>query len=284
MPYPTAPGHRIAWDDDGTVAGHRNNTTGGTLTEWTAGAMAELNDEDSVAQTIPGSPGTSDQISMWFVFPELRELDGIFLRGQAANQFGLVESSADTTNGLDGTWATLIAAYDDSAAGTTYDLYRSPVTVSVSSKRGVRALFVNPGADSLESMHLYGEISAGETPDRLIFIDELTGLQFVLPKDYGDIPRGSARDFEWRLKNNSTVAGNNKTINTIGISVEALYLNSAAWYTFSIGGDSFASTKSITSLAPEASSALIVCRQIIPVAEVLDKHVARIQATVGSLT
>lgn len=285
MPYDIAPSMRMAYDDDGTVMLFRLSAS--AAVERNASQKAEANDEDNVTAH-SGFNWGGDTGHVIFIFPELREIDGFFTGGApfefGSATWGALEVSADTTNGIDGTWTTEIANIGE--FGTTYPTnYRNEiVSTAANAKRAVRANKTDTGSSSWSSMHIYGTISPGETPDRLIFIDELTGLEFTLPKDFGDVPRGSAREFEWRLKNNSTVAGNNLTVNTIQFTAESLYLSSGGWYTHSVGGDAFAGTKSITSLAPEASSALITTRQIIPVNEVLGPHVARLQATHTSLS
>ncbi len=284
MPYPAAPSRRMAWDEDGTLFGQVASPFGQWI-DRTAN-KAELNDEDEVLVDIRPLESTLGY-GVW-IFPELREFDGIFL---AYNQFSAdayseVSTSADTTTGQDGTWTVRDANPTDYT--TVMNNYRTGITShAVANVRGVRYLgeHTTTGADrERKAIHLYGEISPGETPDRLLFMDELTGLEFAVAEDYGDVPRGSARDFEWRLKNNSTVVGNNKTLNNIQFTAEDLYLGSGNWYTFSVGGDAFVATKQITSLSPEASSSLLVCRQIIPATAGLGLHAARIQATIASLT
>ena len=273
--YPDVPGRRMGWDADGTVAVERVLT--GQLTELTPAQKAEMNDEENV--TVISKYATSWQFVL--LFPEKREIDGLFIAGDAV---GSVYTSADTTSGLDGTWGTLFADFPESP--NAYNDYRTGIQSSADpGKRGLDVRVANySGYSRLYAVHVYGEISPGETPDRLLFIDEATGLEFAAAKDYGDTPRGSARDFSFRLKNNSTVAGNNVTLNTIQVTAEDLFLGSGAWYTFSYGGGAFQGTIQIASLAPEATSQLIVCRQIIPTDETLGPHAGRVKATVGSLS
>lgn len=281
--YDDAPSMRMAYDDDGCVMLMRASLL--PPTQRNASQAAEANDEDNVSANADLNLG-GDTWHIILIFPELREVDGFFAAAfiTAPATFGAFQSSVNTTNGVDGTWATEIANVADLTTAYPNNYRNEIISLAANAKRAVRLEKTDGGSSSFAAYHVYGTISPGETPDRLLFIDELTGLEFALPKDYGDVPRGSARDFEWRLKNNSAVAGNNLTINTIQFTAESLYLNSGGWYTHSVGGDAFAGTKSITSLAPAASSALIVTRQIIPAAEVLGPHVARIQATHTSLS
>lgn len=290
--YPDAPGMRMAWDDDGSVsvawqAGGDNASPEPTLAvvEDISSNMTERNDEDLEVGQFTGLNlvNTNSLMIQAIIFPELREIDGVYWVTTGAVQRGKVDTSDDTTNGVDGTWTQQIGDYAETPA--TIPNYRENIiALAVNAARAIRFWrFTGGGAYNIV-LHLYGTISPGETPDRLLFIDELTGLEFTAVKDFGDVPRGSAREFQWRLKNNSTVAGNNLTINTIQFTAESQFLASGNWYTHSIGGDAFQSTKQITSLAPEASSALITTRQVIPVNEVLSLHAARIQATHTSLS
>jgi hypothetical protein len=151
----------------------------------------------------------------------------------------------------------------------------------VSNVRGLRLQSPAAGGNAAHQQrwHVYGEIAAGETPDRLLFIDELTGLEFALPKDYGDRPRGGSSDFEWRIKNNS--AG--ETATTIQYTSEDLWLGSGAWYTHTLpGGSTYAATRSIASLAAATTTGIITTRSIIPDAETLGPHAGRTYLNVAS--
>lgn len=272
--YPDVPSRRMAWDADGTVAAHRNATEGTPFTDYDAVARAELNDEDNT--DVSASANTVGQnVQLAFIFPELREFDGFFGRWglSAANSITSVETSGDTTNGIDGTWTQQIAAYAD-ADIDVYGHYRTAITSTAAN--AVRAVRVNTSLTvnntGPRAIHLYGTISPGETPDRLLWMDEATGLQFAAAKDYGDVPRGSARDIQVRLKNNSA----SLTATTIQYTAEALYLASGAWYTFTnAGGSTFQSTQQLASLGAGATSAIITARQIIPDAATVGLHAAR---------
>ena len=298
MPYPTVPGRRIAWDDDGTVAVlvSQNSTVpgqaAGIVPAVPFAAMstptkqsANSEDSDVAVSLIGGGTGNNLKMVACLIFPELRDIDGYYINKDGTSSSWLY-SAPDTTNGRDGTWSPVGSQII--SAVTTFEAYRESInSAALTGVRGISFGAAGSGTGSgafLRRLHYYGEIAAGETPDRLLFMDETTGLEFAVDMDYGDIARGSARDFEMRLKNNSMAAGNNVTINSIPINVEALFGDSPAWYTFSIGGDAFQSTKNISSLAPEASSSLIVVRQVIDVNAVLGLHAARIQAGVGSLS
>lgn len=291
--YPSSPGRRMAWDIDGSVAMWATYmpTAGGLPTPT---AYAELNDADkrlinneSMDGKLGAGAGTRG-LHFVVIFPELREIDGSYWNQSGSHSSSdWIYRSGDTTNGRDGTWAALGSQTRDS---TTTDLEAYRKSVESQALNTQRAVMLQGGNETattvphLRRLHLYGEISLGHTPDRLLFIDEDTGLEFDTTLDFEERPRGSALEWQWRLKNNSTAAGNNLTINGIQFTAESEFLESAAWYTFSIGGDAYVATKQITSLAAEAESALITGRQIILVDEVMGVHAARIVATVTSLS
>lgn len=287
--YPTVPGRRMGTNGDGTIGVFLSAgwpTSGGPVTVLTPAQMDTMSAEDfgpgAGAGPIVSNSGGS---LVGYIFPELRDIDGWFGSledgGTWANP---TQVSANTTNGSDGSWAP--SGSNNYIAGQTPKYRELIVTIASNGIRGMR--FKESGASGgggfVNILHVYGEIAAGETPDRLLFIDEGTSLEFVLPIDYEEMPRGSAEIRQFRLLNNSTVAGNNLTINTIGVSMEDQYLDSADWYTLSLNGDAFAASKAITSLAPEALSQLFDLKRITPTDEVLDAHAARIKATVVSVS
>lgn len=284
--YPDAPSRRMAWDADGSVGLIRN--VGDRNAEWSGADKTELNDEDNISVSLPTGAGGSADHFVYVIFPELREVEGFFAKAQNSDGFnaiGQVAFSGDTTNGIDGTWTEALADYNDqqTPAGSVVDFWRTQITsLALSNVRGVRvrrnhnsALIMS--SQLLRAIHLYGRPSLGETPDRLRFIDEGTGSEFTKPKDYGDIPRGSTRDFQFRLRNNSTTL----TANDVQVTAEDLFLGSGAWYTFDVGGG-FQATISILSIAPGADSPVITCRQVVPVDALPHAHAGRVRATVAS--
>lgn len=272
----------MAYDADGTVV-ISAKPIASPMVEVAGAVTVLMNDESNTnnGSLTGGTSGGLERRLAW-VFPELREFDGFFgssLQG-SANRLLTLASSGDTTNGVDGTWTTRLA---DVATGcgnstTTYDNYRDEIfSVAVGNVRGVR-LLVQVDQNQFQSGHIYGEISPGETPDRLLWIDNTTGLEFNLPIDYGDIPRGSAEDRELKLKNNSA----SLTAASVQITAEALYLASGAWYTFSEGA-AFQSTLALAaSIGAGASTSTITIRRDTPDSETVGLHAARVYTAVGT--
>jgi len=277
--YPDVPSRRMAHDADGTVSGYYTNTTYTTPIEYAQAVRTGVN-EDVESYTVPDF----NQYGHWFIFPELREVDGSFIWANSGDTRPL-ETSGDTTNGIDGTWTQRLA--DATAyASATFDRtkHRTDIdSLAVSNVRGVRIKGPTgdfPGnQDYLHHFHVYGEISPGETPDRLLFIDEVTGLEFTAPIDYAEVPRGSSEDKEFRIKNNSA----SLTANTIQYTAESLSESSGGWYTYTTpGGATYSATQSVASLAAGVTTGIITMRRITPGGESVGLHVARTYLNVGS--
>lgn len=260
--YPDVPGRRMAYHDDGSVGVQYKE--GEPVVEFTAIDLAELNDEDNVGVAAAGAGEVNRAV---FIFPELREFDGIFIGRMQSPGNIEVQESDDTTNGYDGTWATVIAAYNDHDGGSTFATYRSTiVSTAVSATRAVKLLADqwDPAGVSdwrLQAVHIYGEITPGQTPDRLLWIDEVTGLEFTSDLDYGDVPRGSSEDRQLRLKNNSATLD----ADNIQYTAADLYLDAAGWFTFTEpGGSTFLATRQIASLVAGVTTGIITVRRITP--------------------
>lgn len=279
--YPDNPSRRMGWDDDGTIL-LVSPLIGTTPPPWpsidyyaTAADRTDCNDEDNVRWEIRFNSNANQAVGL--IFPELREVDGLICVWSNAGN-GAVYYSSDTTNMLDGTWAQLVADLPDFTLATTAN-YRTQITSTAQSNvRALEGKNTGSGGKGNVAFHVYGEITPGQTPDRLLFFENVSGLEFGLPVDYGDVPRGSASDFVMKLRNNS----GSLTASTIQLTAEALYLNSGAWYTFN-EGTGFQSTLPLaSSIGPGADSPAITVRRVIPDSEALGLHAGRVKATVGS--
>ena len=282
--YADAPSRRMATDADGTVGVYHGTLGGGASSGLTSGQMSILNDETDTPAAINGnSLGTA--ATLIFLFPELRELDGIFAAGYhfsgTAPSLGAVDSSADTTQGRDGTWNNQVA--DLTNWTFTYVNFRDEiVSLAVATEKGIRVAWAR-GSTSLNgiaSIHLYGVISPGETPDRILFLDTLAAdAVFTKVLDFGDVPRGQTQTRTFKIKNNSSTY----TINTIQVTAEDLYLNAGDWYTFGIDDITYAATYAAGNLGTGATL-LLYMKQIIPDGETLGVQTGRIKVSHASLT
>ncbi len=269
--YADVPGARMGLDADGSILLAAEMAVGSFTVGmspgkvWDTPTQAEkdrVNNEDA---SDDWALAGNDFLSC-MIFPEKRDIDGVFFASPNVTSGGS-DYSTNTTNGIDGSWTTL------SYTGFTWlldDKYRTDIAAK--SLTGVRAVRFFNGSTSqdLSAMHVYGLIASGETPDRILFLDEATGLEFgsggSAPEimDFGDRPRGSIFDHEFRLRNNSTVAGNNLTATTIALTREALVGVMDTWMTYDEDGGGFMTSETVTSLAPETNSALLTMRLDIP--------------------
>ncbi len=276
--YDDAPARRMAWDDDGTRFLYINRDTQVLSADYTGTASAqELNDEDNT-NGLAGFVFAKSAVVL--VFPEKRDVDGwlgaITLVG-AAREW---RTSVDTTNGWDGTWVQQDAQWDDKAITTPYPTaWRN--SIQASSLTGLRAFELQMNDSyNWRAVHLYGTIAAGETPDRLLYVDKDSGLEWTLPLDYGDVPRGAARDDTFELKNNSS----SLAANTVQITGEALYGAMGSWLTFSEGGSYSATLSLASSISSGSTSPTITVRRDIPGTNAVGPFAGRIQTSVASWT
>ena len=271
--YPDAPSRWMMCDADGTIGLEIQYNTGIINQELSAAQMIELHDIDDV-NVVQLASGVDAVV---YIFPELREIDGVYGQIDATGNTNAVDTSPDTTNGFDGVFTDRFNPWTPNDP-TVLPFYRNSIkSLALSSQRAIRWKRLN-GTNWLTYFQIYGAISAGETPDRLLWFDQPTALEFALPIDYGDVPRGSAEDRVTFLKNNSAAL----TASTVQVTAEALTGASGGWYTFSEGG-AFLSTLSLaSSIANGANSPNITVRRIIPDAETVGLHAGRTYANVGS--
>jgi len=288
--YPDAPGRKMNVYGDGTVVLRTTSApeassgqpahAAGVLSEQTAGSLLlDLMDHDTANADGQSGAHTRGWI---YIFPELRDIDGTFTNTTGYNE-GRIMYSPDTTNGIDGTWtlqSDTLSVFQET--GTEIPQYRTDIYGwAASSQRCVYISFTKTGATFsayVRGIEIYGTISAGQTPDRVLFINDTTGLEYIKPQDYGDIPRGSARDTTVRMKNNSGT----KAANTIDVSRQNLESgqDSTSWYTMD-NGAGFSASFQIASLGSGAEDPWTL-RQNIPDSTVPGIYECWLKADVGS--
>ncbi len=284
MPYPAINERRMPYDIDGTEVGYR--TTGGFTGVPTAWCDSTKKQQLNGYQREGTGIGTdwSATAAIWLFFPELREVTGIAMLwiipgGSTIPPTGFsIQGSADTTNGIDGTWnaGSLTPGWsyqnDDDEWRTTIFAVSFPSAV-----KAVRFSFsTGIGSNSyIRNFHIYGRKAAGETPDDLLMCDA-AGTELTALKDWGDQPEGTTETWTFRVKNSSAT----KTANNIN-----LQLNHPEFALAWDAGGPWQSVLDIASLAPGATSNLIYVRNLIgPPLQTLGPRFARVIATVGSWT
>lgn len=294
MPYTALPDMRIPFDNDGSAI-YQGTPTNGADTVLTGAQAIELNDDDQTQAFARDNSGLS---RLYMFFPEQREVTAIWAQidgyglGTVSISLSSITGSNDTVNGEDGTWETASlpggAPVGISASGATgqivFDYWRSgikPISFT-GAKKNVRITISNsatsagPGV-AWQVIHLYGEKTAGQTPDDLIYIDHDTtpGVEYASPEDFGDQPLGTTVVRQFRLKNTSAT----KTANTINIQCND------SDFAISTDGTTWVVTINIASLGPGAQSATMYVRCTTPApGNPLGPRFARIVTTVASYT
>jgi len=264
--YPDPISNRMAYDRDGTQLYVISGSNG--ITALTAAQTQEINDED-------------DQTSDWHIpdamaylllfFPEKRDISGwlAIVSDQSAQPLLRMDVSTNTTNGLDGTWTT-VASNTACKSTPVKPTFRTGVNaVSALGQQAVR-FATSPAAGGgnlwlhLAALHLYGNISPGQNPDRLALWHptndaHVSGAYF----DWGDVPRSSSADRTFRVKNLSPT----KTAQTIQLTLDAMSDATPSvpgQYTLSSDGVTFTANLSIPDLPPGGVSNVLTVRRVTP--------------------
>jgi hypothetical protein len=289
----------MAWDDDGTVVyGIQQDTGGGTdlgrgvipsgvvLAELTSTEQRNVNgDDDSFFGDDYGAVKSALNM-VYLFFPEKREVDGYYwniLTGMVGGdvKFEYLSYSTDTTNGVDGSFSAL--GQEIRATAVVKPDYRdniqtdalSNVTCVMEEFGGYTGVFGDQ--IKLRALHIYGTITPGDTPDRLLFLDtDNSDIEFTRPLDYGNVGRGSTNIRLVKVKNNSSTL----TANTVQITAEALVDGSSA-FTYSTDGVNDQGTKALGNIGPGGTANLYIHFALTD-SFVLGLYEARTKASVAS--
>lgn len=294
--YPDPPGRKFDYDIDGSVVFSIDES--GTVTQITGSALTSLNDETNTGAV--GSGGTGS-LYLGILFPQLRSISGYYinfeLNWSGSVSRGNVETSSDSSSGLDGTWTERVAApftlggqewFANSGTGLNpKPTFRIAVaSLVVASCKAIRFRLDSSLARNkyFNNMHVYGDIVSGETPDRLrlwhpTLNQEVDAAYFNL----NEVQRSSVVSKTFRVKNNSS----GLTANNIVVSSEALTESSPTIVgvtDFDNAGSGYSSTQNIGNLAPGAISGVITLRISPGSSHPLSLWRQRLKAVAGSWT
>ena len=277
-------GYRMSYDTDGT-SGFYFNSGASAPAEYNTGELVTMNNEST------DDVNVVFRTSRWhgLIFPELRNITGYYFNLRMDHNsltVSNIQTSSDTTNGVDGTWTTRISApdYDRSASDNGFWRKRAVAISPLTNVKGIRFYLYNYDYHSIRTLHFYGQIAPGENPDRLVFWKPSTLSDLILdpadldPGDGGDVTRGLTYDKTFRIKNNSSAL----TATDITVSREILTDNTPsveAMYSFSYQGGAFAPTVVIPSLGPGALSDDITLRLEVDPAAINVARSPRLRAT-----
>ena len=259
----------MPFDRDGTIGAYSYN---GAITQLTGTQLAQLNDESD-------NSGQPSLLCDWvaLIFPESRDIDGFFIalaRATGGSIVDKVEVSANTTSGADGSWTQIQAQYTIPGGAAVNPNYRTDYKAATA--LGQRAVRITPGARGAlgtgnwawAAVHVYGSISPGQNPNRLsIWNASADARASANTFDWGDSPRGSSADKQFRVKNlSSTLSANSVRIST-EVLTEASVAGAptvASQHTLSTDGTTFAATVNVGNLAPGAISGVLTIRRNTP--------------------
>lgn len=282
MPYSVFTDRAIPYHLDGSVVKIIKPSVG-VVKSLTSAEMQELNDEDLVSISID----VSTSLLVVF-FPELRDISAIFAIETTSNLSGVealaaisgLQGSADSTNGMDGTWVDAVLP-DGYPAVTNYlDGWRKGIK-AVTGLGGIKALRFNipvvSGNSKLNILHLYGHKTAGQTPRDILFLDaENADAEFAIPLDFGDRPAGTSAIRQIKVKNVDPALTASTLVVEVVDPVDNVRVSDSdagPWVT----------SKTFLSLAPNTASSVIYvkCETATPPTP-LGPMRAPIKATVGA--
>lgn len=271
--YTDPPAPRMAYDRDGTVGVHLVINSS-TVQETTNSDLVRINDEDSDILNNYSWYGNVGGVTygLAFIFPEFRDVVGYMVQ---CNHVGAsraeLQTSTNTTNGLDGTWVTQDASWDSAGSSINYVPMRENITsVAFNGIKSMRFL-TDMGTGGSRAIHyyvvhLYGTASnyAGQDTLRIWHptldepLDDNTSADGA-HLDWGDVVRGTTADRTFRIKNNSaTLTANSVIISTQVASNTSPTLESQITYS---DGGAFQPSLDIGNLAPGALSSVISVRK-----------------------
>jgi hypothetical protein len=286
--YPDAPGRKMNVYSDGTMV-LQSSVSSGTPRK-ASGVMSDISNSATLLTLLDHNnvsdfeaPNGGEDYPLVYIFPELRDIDGTFFSGYSTSGGYYLGTSTDTTNGLDGSWTTQTTTRTVFAPNVfVIPGYRDDVYEwTASAVRALQWVAEDQSANAfgIRAAEIFGEIASGETPDRIILLDDDTGLEVSIPQDWGDRPRGTARDKLLRLKNNS----GSLTASTIDVGrgrTETITTDASSWIELD-NGAGFGSTFQVSSLTSGSTDTFTV-RQVIPDAAIPGLYETWIDITVAS--
>lgn len=293
--YADVPGHRMAYDRDGSL-GFIANLSASTVSVMSAANLNTLNDEDSDSVAIYDVGNATADYAYGLIFPELRDVVGwrSFHTGFGGGGGGSLQYSTNTSNGLDGSWLSAGGAsgYGETNPVTAFSKTLMRTGIAALAVTGAKAIRVRRnagsafGANSWNTLafHLYGSPASGEAPNRLRLwhptLDQEVGPAHF---DWGDVQRNSNGTIDFRVKNPSATL----TANDVTLTTEALTNTSPSippQFTYSPDATTYTSSLNIGDLAPGAISSVLTVKRTTPSNAALSLWWARVIASAASFS
>jgi len=289
MPYPTLPGRRFEYDIGGGSVYYGNDINDIT-TILSPELMNRLNGTGNTSRVLNIEVGNDAALkTIWIFLPEKYVVAGLgFIHqvyGGKGNGSISVAGSPDSTNGLDGTW--ISATLPNGAIPAMMaddDVWRDSIQPCTFSEP-IKVLRVRyyAQADSgswqriyVYALHIYGVKAAGEIPDDILFLeDDVTNdPEYIRDMDWGDRQEGTTIMKRIKLFNSSTTKiAHNLSISLIDTDLLFSMDEGATWITGA----------TITSLAPQGTSASIIVKNTIPPpTQLLGPRAPRFEVSIGN--
>lgn len=277
MAYPIIEEHRIPFDLDGTEIGFQGTNLAARIAAWATQAQKTGLNQDNWNGA--GMPTYGDPAYYYVFFPELTELNRMRISGEDnimtdATLYS-IDGSADTSNGLDGTWTPAVfQAQTEVMMSPGETKWRTHTfTTSFPSPVKVVRIRIRIYSEPLRALHLYGRKYAGQTPDDLAFCFA-DGQEMTALAEWGDLPEGTTEVRSYKIKNLSQ--------NKMALEVN-LQLNHEHYTMAWSASGPWQSVLDLASIAPASTSATFYVRCLIPPPlQALGPFNGRIIATVGS--
>lgn len=278
--YMDAPAQRLAYDRDGSIGVLA--TAAGALTAMSNSDLQYLNNESEDAPTI------SSKSRVILVFSAPIDIEALFIACGDSTSY-TIETSKNTTTGLDGTWTSQVATASYLRDVKPFYRVASNLTAMLATStsdevKGVRLSASGNGNLSIRALHVYGNLSSSATEDRLVFWDPSASSE-VPPEyfDWGDVARATSGDLTFRLHNmSSTLAANSVTLYAEALTPGVPSV--AGMLLFSDDGTTFTSSLALGTIAAGATSGVLYVRRNTPSNAQVSVWSPRIVADVASWT
>lgn len=287
--YPNPTAVRLAYDRDGTLV-YKN--IGGVLTQQTQANLNNGNDESDIywggTTFLTDNPIVNGGSGILiFIFPQVTDVTGMrhFL-GTGTGFTGTIETSVNSTNGIDGTW--VAGGSIPGSGGSVRPAYRTGITtLTISAVKMLRISSGNLGGGGYwnpMALHLYGKPAVSTTRLEL-WHPTLDQSYYANPAmlDREDALRSSSVVKSFRVKNLSTTL----TASTITVSSNSLTASSPtleSQTTFRYNAGTYAATATISSLAPGAISQVVDAKTDVAAGAALSVWVQRFIASAATWT
>lgn len=255
--YPAVPGRRIAYDIDGTqmFAVHSSGTGRTTFSQAT---LDLLNNEHNTSLAVDNSSLDQDR-TVTFLFSRQHDLFGIYVCGYLSpggygtfhDYFDHIEYSLDVHTDIGGTWVDTGASFGTEnffADRWRYDI-QTFVATAAWGLRGVLGDASILHDTDVFQLNIYGAPNDVQNPNRLLVIDDDTGLEFTNILDWGELPRGTVKTHVVQIKNNSAT----HIADSVDLDFSSLNGYPEDWHEMKDGGGAYSTTLNLGDIAAGAT-------------------------------